>query len=84
MEPTPALSMSPQLSRHSGPNRLIIKLHVPQLNAWLSDIEKARHYAAAPHYPYPPQNQLQNIAQTPQTQAVELPPVFSSMEVTNF
>jgi SWI/SNF-related matrix-associated actin-dependent regulator of chromatin subfamily B member 1 len=84
LEPTPALSMSPQLSRHSGSNRLIIKLHVPQLNTWLSDIEKARHYAAAPHHPYPPQNQLQNIAQTPQTQAAELAPVFRSMELTNF
>jgi hypothetical protein len=56
---------------------------VPQLNNWLSDIEQARHYAAAPVHLYP-LNQLQSIAQNPQAQSIELPPVFCSMEVANF
>ena len=83
MEPTPALSMSPQLSRHSGPNRLIIKLRVPQLHNWLSDIEQSRHYAAAPAHSYT-SNQLPGLAQNPQAQPIELPPVSCSMITTDF
>jgi hypothetical protein len=73
----PAQTMSPQLSRHSGPSRLIIKLRVPRIGAWISDIERARHYAppvytSAVSAPPPPQN-VPNV-QLPQP--IELPPVL--------
>lgn len=75
-EPLPAQSMSPQLSRHSGPSRLIVKVRVPQLGALISDIERARHYVPPPYVSQP--NQPQNVMNTmnaPLSQPVELPPV---------
>jgi SWI/SNF-related matrix-associated actin-dependent regulator of chromatin subfamily B member 1 len=73
-ETMPVQMMSPQLSRHSGPNRLIVKVRVPQLGALISDIERARHYV--PPAFAPPANQPQNVGNIPPSQPIELPPVF--------
>lgn len=77
-EPAPAQSMSPQLSRHSGPSRLIVKLRVPHLGAWLADYEHSRQYVPQTYAPVPNQTQnIQNIANMQPVLPVELPPVFS-------
>ena len=72
--------MSPQLSRHSGSNRLIVKVRVPQLGALISDVEHARPYAP-PAYA-PPASQLQNPVNS-SAQPLELPPVTLPFTATN-
>lgn len=74
MEPIPAQMMSPQLSRHAGPTRLVVKLRTPQLGRWISEFERSRHYNA-PTYPVPPP-QNPNLASMTPPQTVEHPPVL--------
>lgn len=73
----PAQTMSPQLSRHSGANRLIIKLRVPRLGTWISDMERARHYAPPAYNPAASSTPIQppNVPHAPPPQPLELAPV---------
>jgi SWI/SNF-related matrix-associated actin-dependent regulator of chromatin subfamily B member 1 len=77
LDPMHAQSMSPQLSRHVAPNRLVVKLRVPQLNNWLSEIEQARHYGSSGYLDAPSQHHNVNH---PPSQPTELPPVCTIPE----
>jgi SNF5 / SMARCB1 / INI1 len=81
IEPLPSQSMSPQLSRHTGPSRLVVKLRVPQLGSWISEIKRARHYHPAQAY-VPPQSQPQIVPTIPPSPLVELSPVHSPLLTT--
>jgi SWI/SNF-related matrix-associated actin-dependent regulator of chromatin subfamily B protein 1 len=74
VDPMPPQSMSPQLSRHTGPSSLVVKLRVPQLNNWISDIERSRHFAGHAGSGVP--NQYQNTTTNPTGLPIELPPVY--------
>jgi SWI/SNF-related matrix-associated actin-dependent regulator of chromatin subfamily B protein 1 len=69
----PPQSMSPQLARHTGPSSLVVKLRVPQLNNWIADIERARHYDRHAMSGLP--TQFHNVSSNPSSQPIELPPV---------
>jgi SWI/SNF-related matrix-associated actin-dependent regulator of chromatin subfamily B protein 1 len=74
-ETMPQQSMSPQLSRHTGPTSLVVKLRVPELNNWITEIERARHYASHSMSGHP--NQFHNVPNNLNLggQSLELAPV---------
>lgn len=78
-EPTPAQSMSPQLSRHTGPNRLIVKIRCSQLATWIGDIERSKRQYV-PNYIFataPPQGSLNTPL--PNSDIPEFPPVLAHL-----
>ena len=90
-------TISPQLARHAGPSKLVIKLKVPQLKTWITEIERARQFAPKPNFiahppaaaPPPPvpqqmgQPQGQLNAQAGLQPTMELPPVLSILDIAN-
>jgi SWI/SNF-related matrix-associated actin-dependent regulator of chromatin subfamily B member 1 len=76
IEQTPAQSMSPQLTRHTGPNKLVVKLRVPKLGTWISEIERARQYPAHHTFAAPPNQPMQPQMGPQAQQMMELPPVL--------
>jgi len=74
-ESIPTQSMSPQLSRHSGPTRLIVKVRSSKLATWITEIERSRRQYM-PNYGFAPGSSQARIL-TPPPQLPELPPVYS-------
>jgi len=74
-ESIPTQSMSPQLSRHSGPNRLMVKVRSSKLAIWITEIERSRRQYM-PNYGFATGASQARLL-TPPPQPPELPPVYS-------